>query len=246
MKRRYIILAIILALGIAAFIAPVFSPSPLDILSNWALVASIMVSLATLAFFFEFERAAVSSKEIALVGMLGTISAGLRIPFAMLPSVLPSTYLIICSGYVFGSVAGFMVGAITALVSNFFLGHGPWTIYQMFAWGMVGVTAAYFRRLNPDRRGLIAFGITWGYLFGVIMNVWFWAAFIYPLTPRTFLISQLNSIWFDTAHAVGNAIFLGLFGKRTIIILERFREKFQWRTLKSGLPTSLNEHALVT
>jgi len=247
MRRRYIFLTLILAVGIAAFMAPAFSPSWLDILLNWALVSAILVTLAVIAFFFEFEGAAAGSKEVALVGMLGTISAVLRIPFAAIPSVQPCTYLIICSGYVFGPVAGFMVGAITALVSNFFLGQGPWTIYQMFAWGMAGVTAAYLRRFNLDRRGLIAFGIIWGYVFGAIVNVWFWASFIYPLTLRTFLVYQLSSAWFDTAHAVGNALLLGLFGKKTIAILERFREKFQWATTKPGLlPSGLDAHAVHT
>ncbi|MCD6453497.1 MAG: ECF transporter S component [Dehalococcoidales bacterium] len=206
-----------------------FKPSPLDILSNWGLVSAILVGLAIIAFFAEFEGKRVSSKEIALVGMLGTVSAVLRIPFAAMPSVQPCTALIICSGYVFGPLVGFMVGAITALVSNFFLGQGPWTLYQMFAWGMAGVTAAYLRRFNLDRRGLIAFGIFWGYAFGAIMNMWFWASFIYPLTLKTFIVAQLNSVWFDTAHAVGNAILLGVLGNKTIAILERFRKRFQWQ-----------------
>jgi energy-coupling factor transport system substrate-specific component len=243
-KKKHIFIALILAIATCAFLAPVFRPSPLDILSNWALVATVLVVLAICAFFFEFEGAAAGSKEIALVGMLGTVAAVLRIPFAAIPSVQPSTYLIICSGYVFGPVAGFMVGAITALVSNFFLGHGPWTIYQMFAWGMAGVSASYLRRFNPGRRGLVAFGIAWGYLFGVIMNTWFWAAFVYPLTPGTFLFSQLNSIWFDTAHAVGNAVFLGLFGTRTVAILERYRDRFQWGKLKTGLGLTTDRAAL--
>ncbi|MBE9512815.1 MAG: ECF transporter S component [Chloroflexi bacterium] len=243
MKRRYIFLTLILALGIASFMASVFSPSPLDILSNWGLVSTILVSLAITAFFFEFEEAAVSSKEIALVGMLGTVATVIRIPFAAIPSVQPCTALIICSGYVFGPVAGFMVGAITALVSNFFLGQGPWTIYQMFAWGMAGISAAYLKRFNLSTRGLIAFGIIWGYAFGAIMNTWFWASFIYPLTLKTFIVAQLNSVWFDTAHAVGTAVLLGLFGKKTIAILERFKEKFQWGTLKTDLPPTLHVFA---
>jgi hypothetical protein len=124
-----------------------------------------------------------------------------------------------------------MVGAITALVSNFFLGQGPWTPYQMFAWGLVGVTSVYLRRFNLNTKWLIGFGVIWGYVFGWIMNIWFWASFVYPLTPRTFIVAQLASVWFDTFHAVGNAIFLGLFGMKTIGILERFKKRFNWELL---------------
>jgi energy-coupling factor transport system substrate-specific component len=244
-KPRYIFLSVIIGLAAAAFVAPVLSPSPLDILQNWGLMSLILVALTVVAFFFEFEGSAIGSKEIAMVGILGTVSAVVRIPFAAIPSVQPCTYLIICSGYVFGPLAGFMVGAITPLVSNLFLGQGPWTIYQMFAWGMAGVSASYLARLNPGRKGLMAFGILWGYLFGAIINLWFWAAFIYPLTPRTFIISQLNGLWFDTAHAVANAIFLGLLGKKTINILERFHKKFQWQAAEQGLAKAVVSYKAV-
>ena len=239
MRKSYIFIALIFAIGIAAFVIPMFPSSPLNAFINWGLIATVLVILAIIAFFFEFEASALGSKEIALVAMLGTISAVLRIPFAAIPSVQPSTYLIICSGYVFGPVAGFMVGALTALVSNFFLGQGPWTPYQMFAWGLVGVSAAYIRRFNLGRTWLIIFGIVWGYLFGWIMNTWFWASFVYPLTFKTFIVAQLNSVWFDTFHAIGNAFFLGLFGMKTISILERFRKRFNWKlSSKHSLPTS--------
>lgn len=228
MRKSKILLALILAIGIAAFVIPMFPSCPLNALMNWGVVATILVTLAIIAFFFEFEASAVSSKEIALVAMLGTISAVLRVPFAVIPSVQPCTFLVICSGYVFGPVAGFMVGATTALVSNFFLGQGPWTPYQMFAWGLVGVSAAYVRRFNLGRISLVIFGMIWGYLYGWIMNTWYWATFVYPLTFRTFLVYQLTSVWFDTFHAIGNALFLGFFGVKTIAILDRFRKRFNW------------------
>jgi energy-coupling factor transport system substrate-specific component len=229
MKKSYFFLALILVIGAATFIIPLLPESSLQKFINWGLIATVLVVLAVIAFFFEFESAAVSSKEIALVAMLGTISAVLRVPFAVIPNLQPCTYLIICSGYVFGPMAGFMVGAITALVSNFFLGQGPWTPYQMFAWGLAGVSAAYIRRFGLGKVWLIILGIIWGYLYGWIINIWYWVAFIYPLTLRTFFVYQLTSIWFDTLHAIGNALLLGLLGTKTIAILERFRQRFNWR-----------------
>lgn len=231
-KTSYIFLGLILIVGAAAFIVPAFPSSPLNSVMNWGLVATVLVILAILAFFFEFESMAVSSKEVALVAMLGTISAVLRVPFAAVPGVQPCTFLIICTGYVFGPVAGFMVGALTALVSNLFLGQGPWTPYQMIAWGLAGVTAAYLRKLNLSGKWLVAclvaFGIFWGYLYGWILNTWYWASLIYPLTWRTFLTYQLTSVWFDTFHAVANGVLLGCFGLKTIAVLDRFRKRFNW------------------
>ena len=244
MKKRFIFITAILALGAAAILAPVFSPSPLDILTNWGLVATILVGLSVAAFFYEFESSAISSKEIALVGMLSTLSAVARIPFAAIPSVQPCTFLIICSGYVFGPMVGFMVGAVTALVSNLFLGQGVWTLFQMLAWGLAGITAGGLRRFTPGLKWLVAFSIAWGYLFGAIMNVWFWSSFIYPLTLKTFMVYQLSSVWFDTMHAIGNAVLMGFFGKKTMAILDRFRERFQWGVISPRPPGSKDATAL--
>jgi len=226
MKKSHIFLALILVIGTAAFVMPTFDSPLLNSLLNWGVIATILVILTTVAFFFEFEAAAVSSKEIALVAMLGTISAVLRVPFAAIPNVQPCTYLIICTGYVFGPVAGFTVGAITALVSNFFLGQGPWTLYQMIAWGLAGVSTGYLSRFSMNTRLLVVFGILWGYLFGWITNIWFWTAFVYPLNLNTFILTQVNTIWFDTFHAIGNGIFLGILGMKTIAILQRFKRRF--------------------
>lgn len=250
MRKSYIILSLVLIAGTGFAVSSVLFPH-LATLVNWGLASILLAVLVILAFFFKFESVALGSKEIALVSMLATISAVLRIPFAAIPSLQPCTFLIICSGYVFGPIAGFMVGAMTPLISNFFLGQGPWTLYQMLAWGLIGYGSAYLPRfvtgspvtpsLSPERsegaarnlrrngrKGLIIVGVICGFIFGFITNICFWLYFAYPLTLRTLLFVQISSFWFDVSHAIGNAIFLGLFGVRTIAILERYKKRFSW------------------
>jgi energy-coupling factor transport system substrate-specific component len=227
MRKSYIVLLLVLIAATGFVISSVFFPS-LNALVNWGLIAIVLAVLVTLAFFFKFESVALGSKEIALVAMLATISAVLRIPFAAIPSLQPCTFLIICCGYVFGPIAGFMVGAMTPLISNFFLGQGPWTLYQMLAWGLIGYGAGHLSRFNLDRKGFIIVGVVCGFLFGLITNIYFWLYFAYPLTFGTLVFVQLSSLWFDISHAVGNAIFLGLFSTRTVSILERYRKRFSW------------------
>lgn len=227
MRKSYIVLWLVLIAATGFAISSVFFPS-FNALVSWGLIAIVLAVLVTLAFFFKFESVALGSKEIALVAMLATISAVLRIPFAAIPSLQPCTFLIICCGYVFGPIAGFMVGAMTPLISNFFLGQGPWTLYQMLAWGLIGYGAGYLARFNLDRKGFIIVGVVCGFLFGLITNIYFWLYFAYPLTFGTLVFVQLSSLWFDVSHAVGNAIFLGLFSTRTVSILERYRKRFSW------------------
>ncbi len=181
-----------------------------------------------------FESSSIQVREIAIIALLGTLSALLRVPFAAIPSLQPSTYLVICTGFVFGPVAGFMVGALTAVVSNFFLGQGPWTLFQIVAWGLAGASAPLLRAL-PLRPGVLAgFGLFWGFLFGAIMNVWTWMAFVYPTTIETFFVTWASSIWFDGMHALGNALFLGLLGVRTVAVLKRYHGRFHWVRVREG------------
>jgi hypothetical protein len=77
-------------------------------------------------------------------------NAIIRVPFAPIPGLQPSTFFCIMVGLVFGPRKGFTVGALTAFISNFFLGHGPWTLYQMFGWGIVGMAGGL---LAPLLRG---------------------------------------------------------------------------------------------
>jgi len=92
---------------------------------GWGLL-SAEILLAALAFFYwGFEQGKASSREIALIAVLGAAAAVGRIPFAALPNVQPTTFMVIVSGFVFGPRAGFMVGSTAALVSNFFWGRAP-------------------------------------------------------------------------------------------------------------------------
>jgi energy-coupling factor transport system substrate-specific component len=225
MKKSRIIIAVIILIAAASFILEMVEVPWLSFL-NWGILSAIIAVLICLALLFEFESAATNSKEIALVAMLGTISAVFRVPFAAIPGVQPCTCIIFCAGYVFGPVAGFAVGAITVVVSNFFLGHGPWTLYQIIAWGLIGIAAHLFSRIRLNRVLLIIIGIICGYIYGLITNIWFWTAFIYPLTWNTFLVTELNTIAFDTLHAIGNAIFFGFLALKTIEMLYRFKNRF--------------------
>lgn len=166
-----------------------------------------------------------NSKDISLTAMLGALSAVARVPFSAIPSLQPSTFIIACAGYVFGPVKGFAVGALTAIVSSFFLGLGPWTLFQILAWGLVGVFFAVLGKLKFPVWSLVFFGFLWGYVFGFIMNIWYLTAFGFPLTIKSVIAVQAASLWFDTVHAAGNAAFFVIFGKRVISILSRFRQR---------------------
>lgn len=198
---------------------------------DWGLLSLTLAGVALALAYWGFEKSAASSREVSLVATLGALAAAARVPFAALPGVQPTTFIVITAGFVFGPLAGFMVGSTAALVSNFFLGHGPWTPWQMLAWGLAGATAGCLRIRQPGlkRAGLAAFGLAWGYLYGWLMNLWFWAAFISPPRLTTFLAACAASFAFDTGHALTNLGLFLLLGPRVLRTMERFRNNLRFR-----------------
>lgn len=177
--------------------------------------------------FFIFEHRAIRSTELALIVSLAALAGIARVPFVWIPSIQPTTFIILFSGYVFGPWMGFVTGSSAAFISNYFLLQGPWTIWQMFGWGLVGISGgltAFFVKEKPQK-ALLVLGFIWGFLFGWIMNLWHWLTYVYPLTFKTWLAVNSASILFDLAHAVGNVIFIFAFGKNFLLLLMRFKKK---------------------
>lgn len=194
---------------------------------NWALGAFILLAFAIGGMYLHFERKGSDAKEVALVATMASLAGITRIPFAAIMSFQPTTFIVMISGYVFGSHLGFIIGATAALISNFFLGQGPWTPWQMCAWGLCGIIGGLMGR-NRQQIKVVPFAVVsflCGYLFGWLMNIWHWLGFVYPLTTKTFLATYIASFPFDTVHAAGNALFSMLFARSFFMILVRFRKR---------------------
>ncbi len=194
------------------------------------IVIIAVFSALILLFLVLFEKSRFSTKETSIIIVLAALAALSRIPFAAIPSAQPTTFIVIMSGFVFGGLPGFLTGAVAAFVSNMFMGQGPWTIFQMLAWGLCGLSAGMLGRITPDTKRiyLIIFGFFWGYLFGWINNIWHWYSFISPLTLKSWIFVNATSFWFDTIHAVTNTAFIGFFGADMMKILKRFKKKLSY------------------
>lgn len=172
-------------------------------------------------------------KKITLIGTLSSIAAILRIPFAIIPSLQPTTFIVAITGYVLGVRAGVIVGLLSAIISNMFLGQGLWTLMQMLAWGLVGLTFGLFGKIqgNFSKKRKLIFAFTlfiWGYLFGWIMNILHWLSTSTELTISTFLGINGLSFTFDTTHAIGNFFFVYIFSADFIKILNRYKSKISY------------------
>jgi energy-coupling factor transport system substrate-specific component len=163
------------------------------------------------------------------VATLAAMAALGRVAFAALPNVKPTTDIVLISGYVLGGAPGFMVGAIAALASNLFFGQGPWTPWQMVAWGGVGLFGAGLGRVFGHELGrvplAVACGIA-GLAFGAVMNISSWITFSGEQSTAQLIAYFGSSLPFDIAHATGNVVFCLAFGPALVRALRRFRTRF--------------------
>ncbi len=159
--------------------------------------------------------------EVALVGTLGAAAAAGRVLFDAVPGVQPVTVMVVAAGVALGARSGFAVGAVAALVSNFFLGQGPWTPWQMLAWGGCGVVGAAAAPLLRRRIPFAVACLVLGFAFSVLMDLWEWYSF-FPHTWPALSFQLGRGLWFDVAHAGGNLVLALVGGPELRRLLERY------------------------
>jgi energy-coupling factor transport system substrate-specific component len=167
-----------------------------------------------------------SAKEIAVIATIAAAAAAGRVLLAPVPDVQPVTDLAILSGVTLGLRAGIGVGATAAFVSNFFLGQGLWTPWQMLAWGGCGAAGALLAPLLRRRIPLAVACFLLGYAYGFVLDVWNWYGF-YPHTWASFIARQATGFPFNTAHAVGNAALALAAGPELRRMLERYGKRLR-------------------
>lgn len=244
-------------LGVAAFIYPFFLSGRSDSgalahANDAPLVFVVLLILCLATVFASLTSQQMTSKLVALLGILTALSAVLRtIPG---PAGFNAIFLLpILSGYCYGSTFGFMLGVLSLLVSALIGGGvGPWLPYQMLATGWVGMLSGLLPEFRHHRRFepimLAIWGALVGLVFGAIMNIWFWpflagGALSFDQTQggvwqpgmgvgatlrayATFYV--VTSLWWDAWRAAGNALLLLLFGGAILRVLRRFRSRFRF------------------
>ena len=193
---------------------------------SWLAASLVVLGLALVAGFAWYERSHPTARVLALVATLAALAALGRIAFAPLPNVKPTTDIVLLTGYALGGAPGFAVGAVAALASNVFFGQGPWTPWQMCAWGGVGVGGALLARAAGRELGRTRLAIACavaGAGYGVVMNLHLWVTYSGDHSLAKLGAYFATSLPFDLAHVVGNVLFCLLFGPALVRALTRYR-----------------------
>jgi energy-coupling factor transport system substrate-specific component len=194
-----------------------------------------------------------SARTIAVLGVLSAVNAVLR-AFPGPAGFSAIFFLLALCGYVYGSTFGFLMGVLSMLVSALIGGGvGPWLPYQMFTSGWIGLTSGLLPSLRQHRSAellMLAIWVAlWGFVFGAIMNLWFWpyisamqAAPTQTWEPGLQLREGLQryaafyiatSVWWDAWRAAGNAGLVLFLGPPLLKVLRRFRHVLGFETQTS-------------
>ncbi len=192
----------------------------------YAWVALSVAVLSCLPLFYAFERRESTAKELMVLAVLIALSVIGRIVFVALPGFKPVTAVTIIVAVSFGGEAGFVVGSLSAVVSNFYFGQGPWTPFQMFAWGILGLIAGLCRGiLKKHIVWLCIYGALAGILYSVTMDVWtvLWAEGTF--VPKEYAAAVIAALPLTAEYAVSNVVFLLLLAGPVGKKLERIKKK---------------------
>ena len=192
---------------------------------------SLLIILETMIpFCMVFESRKPKARELIVISVLCAIAIASRAAFFMLPQFKPIIALVIIAGVCFGGETGFLVGSITGFVSNFLFGQGPWTPWQMFAFGVIGFIAGIlFKKgfLRKTKASLCIFGFFATFvIFGGITNPASVIMWQNKITWDMIESSYILGMPFDLIHASGTAFFLWFISEPMIDKLERIKVKY--------------------
>lgn len=247
---RRLALALASLLALAAFAWPlVFSalPSQSQAAVPW-IVFGLVPALAVGAS-LALDAEVANSKTLAMLGILAAVGTAARLASTGVGGFEAVFIMLILGGRAFGARFGFLLGVLTIAISSLLWGgFGPWTAFQMFGCGWVAAGAGLLpknRSLNPtlgERRReiawLIGYGIVASYLFGALLNLWFWpfavggsTAISYQAGAPIWVNLQHFGVYtlitstatWDTVRALTTATGLALFGRPALAALRRAR-----------------------
>ena len=188
---------------------------------QWVMAAIALGVALALALGAFVESGPDSAKEVALIGTLTGIAVAGRLLVHPFPGVQPMTVIIIASGAAFGLRIGVSVGALGALVSNFFLIQGPWTPWQMALWAACGAVGALTARLASRRLAFALLCAVLAFGFSTAMDVAYWW-YAYAHTWAGLTAQVISGFAFTLAHALGSFAVALAVGPELVRMLERF------------------------
>ena len=214
----------VLSYGIPLVLFPLLVAAGVRFLGDrkYVFVSLVGAVFTILLFFTGFSKKRIGSRRLVLTSILTALaSVGRLIPFFK-----PITAISTLTALYLGKESSFFVGAMAALFSNFFFGQGPWTPFQMLAWGLIGYFAGLLAPiLRKHTVALYIYGVLSGVFFSFVMDVWtvLWSG---GFSLSLYLAAIVTAIPHTILYAVSNVLFLVFFHRPVGEKLTRIRRKY--------------------
>lgn len=191
-------------------------------------VSMIIVFLSCIPFYLRYENRKPHAREIVVLSVMITLTILSRVVFALTPGFKPMGAFIIICGMVFGKESGFLCGSLSAFVSNIFFGQGPWTPFQMLAFGLIGYFAGLFNTNKYlEKKGLlIIYGIVAGIIYSLFMDIWTVLSIDQVFHIYRYVAVIATSIPFMVLYVLSNVIFLLILTPMLLHRFERIKCKY--------------------
>lgn len=187
------------------------------------IVSTGVAVLALLLFAAGYEKKPTGSRRM----IIASVMTALCIAGRFIPVFKPITALTVITAIYLGGEAGFLVGAMSALLSNFYFGQGPWTPFQMLAWGMIGLLAGLLANpLKQYKWLLLAYGVLAGVLYSLVMDIWTVIWYDGSFRAELYLAAFVTALPHTIMYSVSNFIFLWFAAKPFGEKLERVKIKY--------------------
>ncbi len=201
--------------------------------TNLYFASVIVMLLSMIPFFVSFESKRPSPKELSTIAVMTAVASVSRIAFIYLPSFKPMGGVIAVAALAYGPAAGIMIGAVSMIISNMVFGQGPWTVWQMFCYGMIGFTAGLLgrRRIISEKHAVRSAVITFiidFVLSGLILDTC--SVFYLRQSAATSVAAiYIAGIPYNMLNAAASAICVFLIIKPFMIITNRINRKWGLR-----------------
>ena len=197
---------------------------------QYYLTITLIIIEVMLPFFCLFEARKPQPRELVTIAVMAALAAASRAAFAFLPSFKPITGIIMICGMAFGAEVGFLTGALGIFASNFLFSQGPWTPWQMLAYGLAGfISGLIFHRRKEKFKPLVT--AVFGFmlvllLIGPILDCCtvFTSLTTFSWPAVAFVFAQGFPL--NVSHAIATALTLFIFGKPLLEKLERLQTKY--------------------
>lgn len=188
------------------------------------IIISLAVAVFSLFLFSAgFERKTTGSRRMVIVAIM----TALCIVGRFIPLFKPVTAITIITAVYLGGEAGFLTGALAAFLSNFYFGQGPWTPFQMLAWGLIGLIAGYISNpLKKHRFLLLIYGVASGIIYSFVMDIWTVLWYEGGFKWELYVSAIVTAMPYTVIYAVSNFAFLRLMAKPFGEKLERIKIKY--------------------